>query len=209
MRHLASLRRRPLRRQLIEGEQVRIANHQRLGREVETQAALQSHWVDVLVAAPVGGEGRETPRRSGHSPIRLRRAFKSPFLGPRAKRLWFTSHKIPASAQVPHCGRCLSPEGGTGVSTEDCMARLPCFRHGLGGRDHHLTSQFAFPTLFTSRPWLLPRPARGAVAFADACAPRYGHWMSSADPRCLASGWTGERTEGWQLSAATGRGLEC
>jgi len=48
--------------------------------------------------------------------MRLRSAFKSPFLGPRARRLWLISQTIPASAQVLHCGRCLSPSGD-GVST--------------------------------------------------------------------------------------------
>jgi hypothetical protein len=48
------------------------------------------------------------------SPMRLRSALRSPFLGPRARRLLLTSQTMPASAQVPHCGRRLSP-GGSGL----------------------------------------------------------------------------------------------
>ena len=45
----------------------------------------------------------------GSLPMRLRRALRSPFLGPRARRLLLTSHTMPASAQVPHWGLTRSP----------------------------------------------------------------------------------------------------
>lgn len=41
--------------------------------------------------------------------MRLRRALRSPFLGPRASRTLLISHATPASAQVPQLGRCRSP----------------------------------------------------------------------------------------------------
>ncbi len=81
------------------------------------------------------------------SPIRLRSALRSPFFGPLAKRLLLTSQKMPASTQVPQCGRCLSPVF-VGFSPSASMARRAV---ALG-----LTSQLALPALLACRARQLP-----------------------------------------------------
>jgi hypothetical protein len=69
--------------------------------------------------------------------MRLRRALRSPFLGPRASRTLLISHATPASAQVPQLGRCRSP-GSWNVSTRSNLTAAYPNVAGYWGRRSHL-----------------------------------------------------------------------